>query len=94
MNKERCSLILRDIYLSRGVCALLQFFLCHETSLSCSVANDHTSLLHRLNVALVVAADTITDCHKVKVRLVEHVPMLGREHDHTESQTVVVLLLL
>jgi hypothetical protein len=42
----------------------LQIILCQESSLSCRIANDHTSFLGGLNVGLEITANSVTDCHE------------------------------
>ena len=53
-----------DKDLSRGMSTLLQFLFGNKTCLSCSVTNHNALFLHALDVGLVVAPDTITDCHE------------------------------
>jgi hypothetical protein len=81
-------------YFAGGMRTLLELFRCNQPLLSGGIANDNSAFLHTLHVALVVAADAVSNCNKREVGVVKGISMLGGKLDHAFSELVVVLLLL
>lgn len=80
--------------LTRRMCTLLELFRCYQAKLSCGIANDNSSFLHTLYIALVVATNAVSNCDKREVGLIKGVASLGSKLDHALGELVVVLLLL
>lgn len=85
--------IVRDLSANKYL-PLLQLLFCHQSCLPCGISDDNTSLLHALDVALVVATDAIANSDEGELILVETVTMLLSQFDHSFSEAIVVLLLL
>lgn len=73
---------------------LLEVVVGDQASLAGGVADDDAALLKTLDVALVVAADTIADGHEGELVLVEDVAAVGGQLEEPFGEAVVVLLLL
>jgi hypothetical protein len=76
------------------MCTLLELFRRNQPLFPSGISNDHPAFFHTLHVALVVAADAVSNCNKREVSVVKGISMLGGKLDHALCELVVVLLLL
>jgi hypothetical protein len=72
----------------------LKFCWGKDTSFAGGVAKNNTSLLGGLDVALVIAADAITDCDKRKFFFIEDISVICSKVQKSLCQAIIVLLLL
>jgi hypothetical protein len=72
----------------------LKFCWGKDASFASGIAKNNTSLLGGLDVALVVAADAITDSDKSKFFVIEGISMICSKVQKSLCQAVIVMLLL
>lgn len=72
----------------------LKLLLRYQSCFPCGIPDKNTSFLHTLNVGLVVASDPISNSSEREFSIVEAIATFGGQLDHTERETIVILLLL